>query len=157
MGQPEQSITSRNTLPLADAGNIAVPFASSSTYHMPNTNASATNIVDSAFPSFSSPSTTTFANLETFRLPQSFNAPLAAVPPNHISPSASEGQRSTSSQPGQRNQRHQSIEDGPTRIAPPAESEKSPHVFTSVRFDCQTGRYVFQLSSPIAVRRLWKC
>lgn len=129
----EQIPISHNSLSLIDAGNIPVPFASSSTYQMPNTSSSVNQTMDASFPPFPSSSTSAFSNMETFRLPHSFTAPVVSVAPNHISPSASDGQRSTSSQPTQRNQRHQSLEDGLIRNASAPENEKSPHVFTSVR------------------------
>lgn len=124
--------SAQQSFSLPNSSSVAPPFTTSSTYQMPNANLSNVNGADNGLPSVASGSTAIFGNTETFRHTQAFAPSVVAVPLNHISPSASDGQRSTTSQPSQQNQRGRSTDDGLVRSTLDPETEKSPHVFTSV-------------------------
>jgi len=129
----EAGLASEQRLSFLSSSSNNIPFQSANNYSVPGTSMGGNITVDGGMHSFNN-TTANYPNIGAFRPSQSFAPQVISVPPNHISPTASDGQRSTSSQPMHHPLRSQSIsEDALMRNVPPNEREKSPHVFTSVR------------------------
>ena len=110
-----------------------LPCASGRSYSVSTGNVGTSTISNNGVTSF--PGTSAgYPNFNLYRSSQSFAPPVVTVPPNHVSPTVSDGHNSVSSQPTQQSLWNQSVsEDLVTRNGPNPETEKSPHVFTSVR------------------------